>query len=84
MLDRAGAERGSVYQWVERFFGDSPGLVVPYLSLVFEIQVTDSVLAMLLALPYGALADRIGRKPVLLLAVIGCFANDVWTRVVCK
>ncbi|KAM7192298.1 Major facilitator superfamily domain containing protein [Rhypophila sp. PSN 637] len=38
--------------------------------------------AMLLALPYGALADRIGRKPVLLLAVIGCFLNDSWTRIV--
>ncbi|KAM7205482.1 Major facilitator superfamily domain containing protein [Naviculisporaceae sp. PSN 640] len=38
--------------------------------------------AMLLAIPHGALADRIGRKPVLLLAVIGCFMNDAWTRIV--
>ncbi|GAW18397.1 hypothetical protein ANO14919_078720 [Xylariales sp. No.14919] len=39
--------------------------------------------AILLAVPYGALADRIGRKKVFLLAVLGCFINDVWIRLVC-
>ncbi|KAI1781489.1 MFS general substrate transporter [Hypoxylon cercidicola] len=38
--------------------------------------------AITLAVPYGTLADRIGRKKVLLLAIIGCFMNDVWVRLV--
>ncbi|KAI0127727.1 major facilitator superfamily domain-containing protein [Xylariales sp. AK1849] len=38
--------------------------------------------AILLAVPYGSLADRIGRKKVLLLVVLGCFLNDVWIRLV--
>ncbi|KAK3329762.1 major facilitator superfamily domain-containing protein [Apodospora peruviana] len=38
--------------------------------------------AMLVAVPYGTLADRIGRKPVLLLAIVGCFMNDIWIRLV--
>ncbi|KAK3682952.1 major facilitator superfamily domain-containing protein [Podospora appendiculata] len=38
--------------------------------------------AMLLVLPYGVLTDRIGRKPVLLLAIVGCILNNVWIRVV--
>lgn len=39
---------------------------------------------MLLAVPYGALADRVGRKKVLLLAITGCFLNDAWVRLVCS
>ncbi|KAI0446910.1 MFS general substrate transporter [Xylaria telfairii] len=42
----------------------------------------EMVPAILLAVPYGALADRIGRKKVFLLAVLGCFVNDVWIRLV--
>ena len=38
---------------------------------------------MILAIPYGTLADRIGRKKIFLLAIVGCFLNDVWIRVVC-
>jgi MFS family permease len=38
--------------------------------------------ALFLAVPYGVLADRIGRKFVFLLAVFGCLMSDVWVRVV--
>ncbi len=38
--------------------------------------------AIALAIPYGALADKKGRKLVLLLAVVGCFMNDLWTRLI--
>lgn len=38
----------------------------------------------LLALPYGALADRIGRKPVLLLGMAGCLLGETWVRFVCE
>ncbi|KAK1752305.1 major facilitator superfamily domain-containing protein [Echria macrotheca] len=44
---------------------------------VFEILP-----AIALAVPYGALADRIGRKKVFLLAIIGIALNDLWIRVV--
>lgn len=36
----------------------------------------------LLAVPYGALSDRVGRKLVFLLAIFGCFMNDAWIRIV--
>lgn len=39
---------------------------------------------MILAVPYGTLADRVGRKKIFLLAIVGCFLNDVWIRVVCE
>lgn len=71
---------------MEGFAGDFAGFVVAFLVLMcvhYEIQGTDLSSGMLLAIPHGALADRIGRKPVLLLAVLGCFLNDAWTRVVC-
>ncbi|KAM4064466.1 major facilitator superfamily protein [Hirsutella rhossiliensis] len=45
-------------------------------------DVFESLPAMLLAVPYGTLADRIGRKSVLLLAIAGCFMSDVWIRLV--
>lgn len=40
--------------------------------------------AIILAVPYGALADRIGRKRVFLLAIVGIGMNDLWMRMVCK
>ena len=42
-----------------------------------------SVRDMLFAVPFGALADRVGRKKILLLAVCGMFMNDAWIRLVC-
>ena len=39
---------------------------------------------MLLAVPFGALADRFGRKKILLLALFGMFMNDAWIRLVCE
>lgn len=39
---------------------------------------------MLLAVPFGALADRFGRKRILLVALFGMFMNDAWIRLVCK
>jgi MFS family permease len=36
------------------------------------------------SLPYGALAYRIGRGRVLLLALVGCVLGDVWTALVCE
>lgn len=39
--------------------------------------------ALLVSIPYGALADRIGRKKVLILALTGCLLCDTWVAIVC-
>jgi MFS family permease len=39
---------------------------------------------MLLAIPFGALADHVGRKKVLVLAIFGLVMNDFWIRLVCE
>ncbi|KJZ71682.1 hypothetical protein HIM_08920 [Hirsutella minnesotensis 3608] len=75
------------------YYADSVGLdspdrcnIDPVQSRVAAIngwrEVSESLPAMLLAVPYGTLSDRIGRKTVLLLAIAGCFLSDVWTRLV--
>lgn len=40
--------------------------------------------ALLVSIPYGALADRIGRKKVLILALTGCLLCDTWVAIVCE
>ncbi|KAK3322845.1 major facilitator superfamily domain-containing protein [Apodospora peruviana] len=44
-------------------------------------DVFEMLPAIVLAVPYGALADRIGRK-VFLLAIVGIAMNDFWMRIV--
>ncbi|OJJ72219.1 hypothetical protein ASPBRDRAFT_75463 [Aspergillus brasiliensis CBS 101740] len=43
----------------------------------------DQLPGILLALPYGFLADRVGRKPVLLLSLTGLLMEELAIRVVC-
>ncbi|KAL6786332.1 putative MFS multidrug transporter [Trichoderma sp. SZMC 28012] len=45
-------------------------------------DVFEMLPAIILAVPYGALADRIGRKRVFLLAIVGIGMNDLWMRMV--
>lgn len=44
---------------------------------------TDFGIAILLAVPYGMLADWIGYRPVALLAFFGNAVSSNWSRVVC-
>ncbi|KAK2597400.1 hypothetical protein QQS21_006024 [Conoideocrella luteorostrata] len=68
----------------------SPGLdrcsVAPVQSEVAYVigweAAIENIPNMLLAVPFGALADRVGRKKILLLAIVGMFMNDVWIRLV--
>lgn len=46
-------------------------------------DVFEALPGIILTVPYGTLADRIGRKKILLLATLGCLMNDVWIRIVC-
>ncbi|GKZ28292.1 hypothetical protein AbraIFM66950_003548 [Aspergillus brasiliensis] len=42
----------------------------------------EQIPGILFAVPYGVLADRIGRRPVLLLCALGFTLSDVWTKAV--
>ena len=42
-----------------------------------------SGIGLALSIPYGALADRIGRSKVLSLALCGVLLNETWTAIVC-
>jgi MFS family permease len=55
------------------------------LALVLGLKNTfDSLPGILLGIPYGVMADRIGRKQVLILAILGTQLGEVWSRAVCK
>ncbi|RAL06660.1 MFS transporter [Aspergillus homomorphus CBS 101889] len=45
--------------------------------------VFDSLPAIFLAIPYGALSDTKGRRPVLLLCFLGLTLSTAWTLLVC-
>jgi MFS family permease len=44
----------------------------------------DQLPGIVFALPWGIAADRVGRKPVLLLGVLGCLLGELWMKSVCK
>lgn len=41
-------------------------------------------LGIVLSIPLSLLADRMGRKPVMLLFLLGAFLSDTWVKIVCK
>ncbi|KAE8380876.1 major facilitator superfamily domain-containing protein [Aspergillus bertholletiae] len=45
-------------------------------------EALDNIPPILVSVPYGILADRVGRKKVLLLAMVGCLLSDMWVNVV--
>ncbi|KAK0663415.1 major facilitator superfamily domain-containing protein [Cercophora samala] len=46
------------------------------------MDVFDTLPALLVAIPYGALADRIGRKKVQILAITGICLSAIWERLI--
>lgn len=44
--------------------------------------VSNTTIGFVLALPYGVAADRIGRRPVLILAFAGAFVQALLTRLI--
>ncbi|KAK3497981.1 major facilitator superfamily domain-containing protein [Neurospora hispaniola] len=67
-------------------FEDDKCKVGPVQSEVAEVNAWKDVFEILpavaLAIPWGILTDRIGRKKVLLLALLGCLLNEAWVRLV--
>ena len=50
---------------------------------VFERVVLKLGIAVALALPFGILADRIGRRPVTIMALASLCCSEIWSRIVC-
>ena len=44
----------------------------------------DQLPGIILALPYGLMADRIGRKPVLAMSLLGIIMEEIAIRFICK
>ncbi|KGO74874.1 Major facilitator superfamily domain, general substrate transporter [Penicillium italicum] len=54
------------------------------LALVIGYQDTFDVMpGLLLSLPYGVMADRWGRKPLVYLSMLGILLGEIWIRIVC-
>lgn len=43
----------------------------------------DASIAVALALPFGILADKIGRRPVTIMALASLLCSEIWSRIVC-
>ncbi|KAM0816493.1 putative Major facilitator superfamily (MFS) profile domain-containing protein [Seiridium cardinale] len=63
-------------------FENLPGLFWSQICIVYKTDSDWTALAILLAIPYGVLSDKIGRRKVMILATIGVVLNDTWIRLV--
>ncbi|RDA91064.1 hypothetical protein CP533_3065 [Ophiocordyceps camponoti-saundersi (nom. inval.)] len=46
------------------------------------LETLEAVVGLLVAFPYGALSDKVGRKPVILLSIAGFTLGSAWTAYV--
>lgn len=61
----------------------SPEVQGELVLLIGWKETIDQLPGIILALPYGLAADRIGRKPILVLCLIGLVLEEVAIRLVC-
>lgn len=47
-------------------------------------EAISQIPCVLLAVPFGVLADRIGKKPLLMLFFLGAGLADVWIKAICN
>ncbi|KAH3962365.1 hypothetical protein HBI46_046670 [Parastagonospora nodorum] len=54
------------------------------LAMIFGWQDTfDAIPGILLAIPFGTLADRVGRKWIFAASLLGCWLSSAWVLLVC-
>ncbi|KAK3495886.1 major facilitator superfamily domain-containing protein [Neurospora crassa] len=86
ITDSLSLGKGLGLRGVPTNFEDDRCKVGPVQSEVAEVNAWKDVFEILpavaLAIPWGILTDRIGRKKVLLLALFGCLLNEAWVRLV--
>lgn len=58
-----------------------PGEIVIRFSTIWP--ATDYMSGLFLAIPYGALADTVGKKPVIVLGLLGSILGYAWSMIVC-
>ena len=81
------SELALVNGWKDTFDMIPSMLVAMFKTFPVRLDGTDLVYnspGILLAVPYGVLADRWGRKPVILLGIVGTVLGEIWLRVVCE
>ncbi|KAI9829497.1 MAG: hypothetical protein M1819_006317 [Sarea resinae] len=82
-LDAIQGELALVNGWLDTFITlPSQSKLLPEYPRVRPIDDRGRSTGILLAIPYGVLADRIGRKPVLILAIVGYIVTGVLIRVI--
>lgn len=55
------------------------------LAMIFGWQDTfDAIPGILLAIPFGTLADRVGRKWIFAASLLGCWLSSAWVLLICK
>jgi len=55
------------------------------LAMIFGWQDTfDAIPGILLAIPFGTLADRVGRKWIFAASLLGCWLSSAWILLICK
>jgi MFS family permease len=55
------------------------------MAMIFGWQETfDAIPSILLAIPFGTLADKVGRKWTLTGSLIGLQLNNLWVLVICE
>lgn len=55
------------------------------LAMIFGWQDTfDAIPSILLAIPFGTMADRVGRKWIFAASLLGCELSSAWVLLICK
>ncbi|KEQ86794.1 MFS general substrate transporter [Aureobasidium pullulans EXF-150] len=78
-----GGRLAQGFSVVERLLCKAPDVQNELATINSWKDTFDQLPGILLAVPYGLMADRVGRKPVLLLSLTGLIFEETFIRLVC-